>query len=95
MEPPTVNLDAAFVCEKLDRVVYFLLIGSQDTAKRRNGGKREPVWGISMEQEPMEPSFFIWIRCNPLKSPNSAKGIQGNASFFPWFYLDLLALVGA
>jgi hypothetical protein len=32
--------------------------------------------------------IFIWIRRNPLKSPDSAKGIQGNASFFPWFYLD-------
>jgi hypothetical protein len=32
--------------------------------------------------------FFIWIRCNPLKSPDSTKGIQGNTSFFPWFYLD-------
>jgi hypothetical protein len=29
-------------------------------------------------------NFFIWIRCNPLKSPESAKGIQGNASVFPW-----------
>jgi hypothetical protein len=34
--------------------------------------------------------FFIWIRCNPLKRPDSTKGIQGNASLFPWFYLDLL-----
>jgi hypothetical protein len=24
--------------------------------------------------------FFIWIRYNPLKSPNSAKEIQGNPS---------------
>jgi hypothetical protein len=29
-------------------------------------------------------NFFIWIRCNPLKSPDSAKENQGNASFFPW-----------
>jgi hypothetical protein len=35
--------------------------------------------------------FFIWIRCNPLKSPDSTKGIQGNASFFAWISLDLLA----
>jgi hypothetical protein len=34
--------------------------------------------------------FFIWIRRNPLKSPDSAKGIQGNPSFFAWFYLVLL-----
>jgi hypothetical protein len=37
--------------------------------------------------------FFIWIRCNPLKRPESAKGIQGNASFFAWIYLVLLALI--
>jgi hypothetical protein len=36
------------------------------------------------------PDFFIWIRCNPLKSPDSAKEEQGNASFFPWFSLDCL-----
>jgi hypothetical protein len=35
--------------------------------------------------------FFIWIRCNPLKSPDSAKEIQGNASNFPWFYLNLFS----
>jgi hypothetical protein len=34
--------------------------------------------------------FFIWIRRNPLKSPESAKGIQGNPSFFPW--IDLVFL---
>jgi len=37
--------------------------------------------------------FFIWIRCNPLKSPESAKGIQGNASFFACFNLDLLGFI--
>jgi hypothetical protein len=37
--------------------------------------------------------FFIWIRCNPLKSPDSAKGIQGNASNFACFNLDLLAFI--
>jgi hypothetical protein len=40
-------------------------------------------------------SFSIWIRRNPLKSPESTKGIQGNPSFFPWIYLDLLALIGS
>ena len=35
--------------------------------------------------------FFYFFRCNPLKSPDSAKGIQGNASDFPWIYLDFLA----
>jgi hypothetical protein len=37
--------------------------------------------------------FFIWIRCNPLKSPDSAKGIQGNPSLFVWFSLDLLGFI--
>jgi hypothetical protein len=26
--------------------------------------------------------IFIWIRCNPLKRPDSAKEKQGNPSFF-------------
>jgi hypothetical protein len=37
--------------------------------------------------------FFIWIRRNPLKSPDSAKGIQGNASYFPWFSLDSFGFI--
>jgi hypothetical protein len=37
-----------------------------------------------------EKRFFIWIRRNPLISPDSAKEIQGNASFFAWFSLVLL-----
>ena len=28
-----------------------------------------------------EKEFSIWIRCNPLKSPDSAKEKQGNAGF--------------
>ena len=36
-----------------------------------------------------EKNFFIWIRRNPLKSPDSTKEIQGNPSYFPWIYLDL------
>jgi hypothetical protein len=31
--------------------------------------------------------FFIWIRFNPLKRPDWAKGIQGNASPFIWIWL--------
>jgi hypothetical protein len=37
--------------------------------------------------------FFIWIRRNPLKSPDSAEGIQGNPSFFAWIPLDLLGFI--
>jgi hypothetical protein len=40
-----------------------------------------------------QEDFFIWIRHNPLKSPNSAKGIQGIPSFFAWLYLVLLGFV--
>jgi hypothetical protein len=48
---------------------------------------------LSSGKESAGKIFFIWIHCNPLKSPNSAKGIQGNPSLFPWFYLDLLAFI--
>jgi hypothetical protein len=37
--------------------------------------------------------FLAWIRRNPLKSPESAKGIQGNPSFLAWFYLVLLGFI--
>jgi hypothetical protein len=37
--------------------------------------------------------FFVWIRPNPLKRPDSAKGIQGNPSLFPWISLDLFAFI--
>ena len=40
MDPPTVNLDAAFVCENLDCVLYFLLTGSQALAKHRKAKHR-------------------------------------------------------
>jgi hypothetical protein len=35
--------------------------------------------------------FFIFLSRNALKSPISAKGMQGNASDFTWIYLDLFA----
>jgi hypothetical protein len=41
----------------------------------------------------IDKKFFIWIRCNPLKSPDSTKGIQGNASFFAWISLDFLGFL--
>jgi hypothetical protein len=37
--------------------------------------------------------FFVWIRRNLLKSPESAKRIQGNPRTFPWIYLDFLAFI--
>jgi len=53
------------------------------------GFRAQPVTRVEAGED-----FFIWIRCNPLKSPDSAKGIQGNPSIFPlvllgfpWIYL--------
>jgi hypothetical protein len=53
-----------------------------------------PVLPEAQPGENREPKkFFIWIRSNPLKSPESAKEIQGNASFFACFNLDLLGFI--
>jgi hypothetical protein len=35
--------------------------------------------------------FFYFFARNPLKSPDSAKEIKGNASVFVWFCLPFLA----
>jgi hypothetical protein len=52
---------------------------------------------LSGEAPPLQPERvfgngrenFVWIRRNPLKSPDSAK--EGNASLFAWFSLLFLA----
>src|ERR1700722_17260194 len=36
--------------------------------------------------------FFIWIRCNPLKGPDSDEQNQGNPSDFIWFCLVLFGV---
>ncbi|HEY5205945.1 MAG TPA: hypothetical protein VIJ63_15265 [Roseiarcus sp.] len=51
-----------------------------------NGPRAQPETRVQRAAD-----FFIWIRRNPLKSLDSAKRIQGNASFFPWISLDFLA----
>jgi hypothetical protein len=38
-------------------------------------------------------NFFIWIPRNSLKSPESAKEIQGNPSLFVWNHLVLLGFI--
>jgi hypothetical protein len=65
-------------------------LGRQPLAAREGDEIRSghPAQGLRRGKD-----FFIWIRRNPLKSPDSAKGIQGNPSFFPWFYLDFLAFI--
>jgi hypothetical protein len=66
---------------------------------------RKPCYSVPIgghESAPIEVGWrgagkgkqiFIWIHCNPLKSPESAKGIQGNPSLFAWFYLFLLGFI--
>src|ERR1700757_1521527 len=44
----------------------------------------------NLQRELSERQSFLFFARNPLKSPDSAKGIQRNPSFFPWFYLDSL-----
>jgi hypothetical protein len=57
-----------------------------------SGGRNQLLlWGNPEGAQPetriaSKKDFSIWIRCNPLKSPESAKGIQETPSLFPWFY---------
>jgi hypothetical protein len=55
-------------------------------------GENDRLKRLAQRPKPAE-DFFIWIRRNPLKSPNSAKEIQGNPSLFPWFSLVFLGFV--
>ena len=57
-------------------------IGTRRTARipHRSAG-RGPKWNLR---------FFIWTACNPLKSPESDKGIQENPRLFSWFGLAWL-----
>jgi hypothetical protein len=71
-------------------MLYFLLTGSKgagEASERENTRGRGRSEAFQGEHEAGK-DFFIWIRRNPLKSPDSAKGIQGNPSFFVWIYLD-------
>ena len=55
--------------------IGFSMAGARTARLRRRTTQK---WGIS--QVPTEEDFFICIRRNPLKSPNSAKEKQGNPS---------------
>jgi hypothetical protein len=66
--------------------------------RRAARGKDRKFWvsGVCPQPETRVKGrgiFFIFFSRNSLKSPDSAKGIQGNPSFFPWFYLDLLGFI--
>jgi hypothetical protein len=75
------------VCEKHNDVLQFHIHRIQEPGMRgaaEGGSSRQsaqPETGVEGRRD-----FFIWIRRNPLKSPDSAKGIQGSASLFAWFY---------
>jgi hypothetical protein len=68
-------------------VIYLFLQAGTHPRLTRDGFKRSAP-GLKKGK-----NFFIWIRRNPLKSPESAKGIQGNPSLFPWISLVLLGFI--
>jgi hypothetical protein len=45
----------------------------------------------NLEGELSARRIFLFFARNPLKSPDSAKEIKGNASLFAWFCLHFLA----
>jgi hypothetical protein len=63
-------------------------LASRLRRKKREKGELETLRAQPRGRAEKGEEFFIFFRCNPLKSPDSAKGIQGNASYFTWFYLD-------
>jgi hypothetical protein len=74
--------------------VLYILVDGNGSAQRGSPGEKERDIGRGLfERRPRREDFFIWIRRNPLKSPESTKEIQGKASFFPWFYLVLLGFI--
>jgi hypothetical protein len=71
----------------------FLMIeqAASDAAKRQRNAVSNR-FAHNPKGEFRTRRFFCFFFRNPLKSPDSAKGIQGNARIFPCFYLDLLGL---
>jgi hypothetical protein len=63
---------------------------SPSLAGRRSeeGGKQPPETFCGQLETRVD--FFYFFARNPLKSPDSDEQIQGNPSYFAWFYLDLL-----
>src|SRR5580700_7786085 len=75
-----------------DRNLWFRQSGGGDREGRKE--RAEQPRGVSRQPEARVGKrriFVIFFRRNPLKSPDSTKGIQGNPRTFPCFYLDLLA----
>src|ERR1700733_10509751 len=60
--------------EAYDEIAMFSWMGGSSPAMTENGILAPPT------PNALRADFFIWIRRNPLKSPDSAKEMQGNAS---------------
>jgi hypothetical protein len=77
----------------------MLLFRLIETARQSVGGDKgmkserssQETFPDNLRRELGDGEFFYFFRRNPLKSPDSIKGIQGNARIFPCFYLDFLA----
>jgi hypothetical protein len=70
----------------------MFLLASRLGCRVAGGELRHSIYNPKRELR-REAIFLIWIRRNPLKSPESAKGIQGKTRNFPWIYLDFLAFI--
>jgi hypothetical protein len=68
----------------LTRRIKTADVSSGDIGQERHALEAYCIEALSGEK------FFIFFGCNSLKRPNSAKGIQGNPSFFIWIFLDFL-----
>jgi hypothetical protein len=78
------------VGEAASRPRQLLLENRKLCYSAKSGNTKEPQFNGGKRQVAKQKNFFTWILCNPLKRPNSAKGIQGNPSTFIWICLDLL-----
>jgi hypothetical protein len=86
----------AIVCGNHKSMLLFSVARIQGCGPRKAVSERKARSAAlhNLRREWREkPVFFIWIRRNALKRSNSAKGIQGNASFFVWIHLVFLAFV--
>jgi hypothetical protein len=81
--------DAAIAFQNSEFVLYVLFAAGLE--RHVSAMRRTAAIGTFREPENGRRKIFIWIRRNPLKSPDSAKEMKGNESFFPWISLHFLA----
>ena len=94
---PTNSKSPAFSCPK--QKTKLSCSAMRNLAKHRCGRGRESESGSRRSPTTQEVSrdgrnFFIWIRPNRLKSPESAKENQANPKTFVWIYLELFGFAG-